>query len=181
MLWVTNGVVYVVLLFVTGQWMRIVPTSWTVLPEALSSALQYLSLQWPTEDGWVHYNGLQQLAYFVTVFVAAPLAILSGVRMSVYWRSGTMADRLVPAGLARRVHFPVMLYFVAFVVVHVTLVLATGARRNLAHMFAARDDGSWLGLVLFIVSVVVIVGAAYALRPVVVAPVARRFGTVSGR
>ncbi|MFD6136407.1 cytochrome b/b6 domain-containing protein [Isoptericola sp. NPDC060257] len=180
-LWVLNGLLYVVLLFTTGQWMRIVPASWTVVPEALSAGIQYLSLQWPTEDGWVHYNGLQQLAYFVTVFVAAPLAILSGVRMSVYWRSRPAADRLVPIGLARRVHFPVMLYFVAFVVLHVTLVLATGARRNLDHMFAARDDGSWVGLVLFLVSVVVIAGAAAALRPVVVAPVARRFGTVSGR
>ncbi|MEU2198897.1 cytochrome b/b6 domain-containing protein [Isoptericola sp. NPDC019482] len=180
-LWVLNGVLYVVLLFATGQWMRIVPTSWTVVPEAVSAGIQYLSLRWPTEDGWVHYNGLQQLAYFVTVFVAAPLAILSGVRMSVYWRSRPAADRLVPIGLARRVHFPVMLYFVAFVVLHVTLVLATGARRNLDHMFAARDDGSWVGLVLFLVSVVVIAGAAAALRPVVVAPVARRFGTVSGR
>ncbi|MFE5335752.1 cytochrome b/b6 domain-containing protein [Isoptericola sp. NPDC056573] len=180
-LWVANGAVYIVLLFVTGQWVRVVPTSWTVVPEALSAGLQYLSLQWPTEDGWVHYNGLQQLAYFVTVFVAAPLAILSGVRMSVYWRSRPAADRLVPIGLARRVHFPVMLYFVAFVVLHVALVLATGARRNLDHMFGARDDGSWVGLAMFLVSVVVIAGAAAAMRPVVVAPVARRFGTVNGR
>ncbi|WP_218157734.1 hypothetical protein [Saccharopolyspora shandongensis] len=28
---------------------------------------------WPTENGWVHYNALQQLAYFTTVFVAAAL------------------------------------------------------------------------------------------------------------
>ncbi|MFI2102076.1 cytochrome b/b6 domain-containing protein [Isoptericola sp. NPDC019693] len=180
-LWVVNGLAYVVLLFATGQWMRIVPTSWTVVPEALSAGIQYLTLQWPTEDGWVHYNGLQQLAYFATVFVAAPLAILSGLRMSVYWRSRPVADRLVPIGLARRVHFPVMLYFVAFVVLHVGLVLATGARRNLEHMFAASDDGTWIGVVLFGVSVVVIAGAAAALRPVVVAPVARRFGTVSSR
>ena len=33
-------------------------------------------------------------------------------------------------------HFPVMLYFVAFTVVHVALVFATGALRNLNHMYA---------------------------------------------
>ena len=34
-LWITNGVIYVVLLFVTGQWMKIVPTSWAVFPNAV--------------------------------------------------------------------------------------------------------------------------------------------------
>jgi thiosulfate reductase cytochrome b subunit len=84
-LWLVNGVVFVVLLFATGQWMRIVPTSWEVFPNAITAALKYLSLDWPTEDGWVNYNSLQQLAYFTTVFVAAPLAALTGVRMSGIW------------------------------------------------------------------------------------------------
>mgnify|MGYP002150846856 CR=1 FL=1 len=60
--WIVNGLVFVVLLFVTGQWMRIVPTSWEVFPNALSAALQYVSLDWPTENGWVNYNALQQIA-----------------------------------------------------------------------------------------------------------------------
>ena len=61
------------------------PTSWDVFPNAVSAALQYVSLDWPTENGWVNYNGLQQLAYFATVFIAAPLAIVTGVRMSGIW------------------------------------------------------------------------------------------------
>ncbi|PFG43532.1 cytochrome b561-like protein [Isoptericola jiangsuensis] len=180
-LWVANGVVYVVLLFATGQWVRIVPTSWSVVPEAASAALQYLALDWPTENGWIHYNGLQQLTYFVTVFVAAPLAVATGVRMSRYWRSTATLDRVLPVHVARRVHFPVMVYFVAFVVTHVGLVLATGALRNLNHMFAGRDDTGWVGLGVFALAVVVVVGAAAALRPVLVAPVARRLGTVTSR
>ena len=59
--WVLNGVVYIVLLFATGHWLRIVPTSWEVVPNALSAALQYASLDWPTENGWVNYNSLQPL------------------------------------------------------------------------------------------------------------------------
>ena len=179
--WVINGAVYIVMLFATGQWMRIVPTSWEVFPGAVSTTLQYLSLDWPAEDGWVYYNSLQQIVYFVTVFVAAPLAIATGVRMSVYWRGGERWDRLYPKALARRVHFPVMIYFVAFVVGHVALVLATGARENLNHMYAGRDDASWVGAGIFALSLVVIVAAALALRPVFVAPVAGRFGTVSSR
>ena len=78
----STGVIFVVMLFVTGHWMRIVPTSWEVFPNALSALLQYMSLDWPTENGWVNYNSLQQLMYFLTVFIAAPLAAITGVRMS---------------------------------------------------------------------------------------------------
>src|SRR5699024_1776376 len=81
-LWLLNGVVFMVLLFVTGHWIRLVPTSWDVFPNALSVAIQYLSLDWPLENGWYVYNSLQLLAYFVTVFVAAPLALITGLGMS---------------------------------------------------------------------------------------------------
>src|SRR3954447_22926831 len=57
-LWLANGVVFYVLLISTGQWRRIVPTTWKVFPSAASVAIQYLSLHWPTENGWTAYNGL---------------------------------------------------------------------------------------------------------------------------
>jgi hypothetical protein len=50
-LWLLNGLVFYVLLFVTPQWKRLVPTSWSVFPDALSTAIQYLSLDWPQENG----------------------------------------------------------------------------------------------------------------------------------
>lgn len=179
-LWLLNGLVFIVLLFVTGQWMRIVPTSWEVVPNALSAALQYASLEWPHENGWVNYNSLQVLAYFVVVFVAAPLAILTGIRMSGAWPKGaTRLNRLYPIELARAVHFPTMLFFVFFVIVHVTLVLSTGALRNLNHMYAATDDDSWWGLVFFGVSVVVMAAAWVAARPLVLRPIAALMGKVS--
>ena len=189
LLWMVNGLVFLVLLFVSGQWMRIVPTSWEVLPNALSAALQYVSLDWPTENGWVNYNGLQQLAYFSTVFIAAPLAIITGYRMSGLWpKKNARLNKAYPIEWARAVHFPVMLYFVAFIIVHVTLVFATGALRNLNHMYAAQGsvDGvayadNWAGFWIFIASLVVMAGGWIAARPLVVAPIARLFGTVSGR
>ncbi|MDY0908383.1 cytochrome b/b6 domain-containing protein [Microbacterium sp. CFBP9034] len=188
-LWIVNGVIFVVLLIVSGQWMRIVPTSWEVFPNALSAALQYVSLEWPTENGWVNYNALQQLAYFATVFVAAPLAIVTGVRMSGIWPKDAKAlNRAYPVEWARAVHFPVMLYFVAFIFVHVVLVFATGALRNLNHMYAAQGSVdpdayamNWTGFWIFAVSMLVIVGAWVAARPLILAPIARLFGKVSGR
>nr|WP_205835036.1 cytochrome b/b6 domain-containing protein [Microbacterium sp. CFH 90308] len=188
-LWVVNGVIFVVLLFVTGQWMRIVPTSWEVFPNAVSATLQYVSLDWPTENGWVNYNSLQQLAYFATVFLAAPLAIITGVRMSGIWPKNAKAlNKAYPVEWARAVHFPVMLYFVLFIFVHVVLVFATGALRNLNHMYAAQGSAdpdayamNWTGFWIFAVSILVIAAAWVAARPLVLAPTARLFGKVSGR
>lgn len=157
-LWVANGVVYLVLLFASGQWARVIPTHWDVVPNAISVAIQYASFDWPTEDSWVNYNALQLLTYFVTIFVAAPLAIATGLRLSPWWTGPlTRLDRVYPAALAKRIHYPVMLYFVGFVVLHVGLVFATGALRNLNHMWASRDDNTWWGAGIFTVAVGVFV------------------------
>lgn len=179
-MWVINGLIFVVLLFVTGQWMRLVPTSWDVLPNAWSAAIQYASLQWPTENGWVNYNSLQQLAYFTIVFVAAPLAIITGIRLSNAW-PGPKAriSRIYPLALARAVHLPVMFFFVLFVIVHITLVLATGALRNLNHMYAANDGDGWAGLIIFAVSLVLIVAGWVFAKPVFLQPVASISGKVT--
>ncbi|HAM25430.1 MAG TPA: hypothetical protein DCP11_01665 [Microbacteriaceae bacterium] len=178
-LWVLNGIVFFVLLFSTGQWVRLVPVSWDVMPNALSAALQYLSLEWPVENGWLNYNALQLLAYFTTVFIAAPLAIFTGIRMSPAWsKDWTRASRIYPITVARKIHFPVMLYFVLFVIVHVTLVIATGALRNLNHMYAGRDDGTWWGAGIFALSVLVMVGVWMAARPVFVRQMAALTGTL---
>jgi len=182
LLWLINGLVFVVLLFATGQWMRVVPTGWDVIPNAGSAALQYVSLDWPTENGWVNYNSLQVLAYFLTIFIAAPLAAISGVRMSGFWpKNASRLNKFYPLEWARAVHFPVMLYFVVFIVVHVTLVMATGALRNLNHMYGGQDAVNWFGFWVFFGGLVLIVVGWFAARPPVLAPVAQLFGKVSGR
>lgn len=182
LLWLANGAAFVVLLFVTGHWVRIVPTSWEVFPNAASAMLQYLTLNWPTEHGWVNYNSLQQLMYFTVVFVAAPLAAITGLRMSEWWpKDAERLNRLYPAPVARAIHFPTMLFFVLFVIVHVTLVFATGALRNLNHMFAASDSVSWVGFAWFAGGLVLAVAAVVAARPLVIAPIASLVGKVSSR
>lgn len=179
-LWLLNGLVFVVLLFVTGGWMRIVPTSWDVFPNAVSAALQYASLNWPIENGWVNYNSLQLLAYFAIVFIAAPLAAITGLRMSSAWPKGNKAlDKAYPIELARRIHFPVMFFFVGFVIVHVFLVFSTGMLANLNHMYAARDGAGWLGFGLFAASLAVMVAAWFLARPLFLRPIAGLMGKVS--
>ncbi|EMY35034.1 thiosulfate reductase cytochrome subunit beta (membrane anchoring protein) [Arthrobacter crystallopoietes BAB-32] len=178
-LWVLNGLAFYILLFATGQWTRVVPTSWDVFPNAVSAGLQYASLDWPLENGWVNYNALQLLTYFATIFIAAPLAIITGLRMSSAWPKQAGINKVYPIELARAIHLPVMFYFVAFIIVHVALVLATGALRNLNHMYAARDDGGWLGFWIFAASLVVMAAAWIAARPVLLRPVAALMGKIS--
>ncbi|MFJ1895869.1 molybdopterin-dependent oxidoreductase [Streptomyces sp. NPDC088115] len=166
-LWLINGIVFYVLLFTTGQWKPLVPTSWDVFPNAVSVAIQYLSLDWPLEDGWVNYNGAQLIAYFVTVFIAAPAALVTGLGMSP--ALSTRFHRIssvLSIQLARSLHFLVLCWFLMFVVVHVTLVFTTGALRNLNHMYASNDGGSWLGFGVFAASMVLVTVAWVVATPV---------------
>lgn len=178
-LWLINGIIFVVLLFATGHWVRVVPTSWEVLPNAASAAIQYLSLDWPTENGWVNYNSLQVIAYFSTIFVAAPLAAATGIRLSSMWPTKwTALSRAYSVELARAIHFPVMLYFVAFILGHVTLVMATGALRNLNHMYAGQDAVHWWGAGIFGLSLMVMVVGWMLVRPFVLKQIGALFGTI---
>ena len=177
--WVLNGVLYLVLIVATGQWVRVVPLSWDVIPNAVSTAIQYASLQWPTENGWVNYNALQLISYFLVIFVAAPVAVLTGLRISPGFAARLRPlDKAFPLKTAKKLHFFTMVFFALFIVAHVTLVLATGAFRNLNHMYAARDAYDAVGFSVFAASVVLMVVAWVALKPAVIDWLAGLGGTV---
>lgn len=167
LLWLINGAVFYVLLFSTGQWQRIVPQSWDVFPDALSTAVQYASLNFPVNQGFTVYNGLQVLAYFVTVFVAAPLAFVTGLLQApaVAARFGT-GRGLFNRQVARTVHFIVWLWMVGFIIAHVSMVLATGAFANLNHITLGSDARSPWALVIFGVAAVIVVVLWFAATPV---------------
>ncbi|HEY5303311.1 MAG TPA: molybdopterin-dependent oxidoreductase [Acidimicrobiales bacterium] len=165
-LWLLNGIVFYVLLFTTSQWRRVVPTSWAVFPNALSVMIQYLSLHWPTENGWNVYNSLQLLAYFVTLFIAAPLALITGLGMSPALSTRfRRISKPLSIQTARSLHFLVLTWFLLFIVMHVTLVFATGMLNNLNHVFAARNDDSWIGFSIFAASMVVVTAGWIAATP----------------
>ncbi|MBG0739544.1 molybdopterin-dependent oxidoreductase [Paeniglutamicibacter antarcticus] len=165
-LWLLNGLIFYILLFSTGQWLRLIPLHWDVIPNSISVAIQYLSLDWPVETGWTNYNSLQLIAYFVTVFIAAPLAMITGLGMSpalstkFSWVSSVFSIQV-----ARSLHFLVMCWFVLFIIIHVTLVLTTGALNNLNHMYASQNTESWTGFWIFAASMVVVIVGWVAATP----------------
>ena len=131
------------MIFATGHWQRLVPMSSDFFPSALSVMIQYLSLDWPIDNGWVAYNSLQVIAYFITVFIAGPLAILTGLGMSPALSTRfKRISSMLSIQTARSLHFLVMVWFILFIVMHVTLVFTTGMRENLNYMYASRSDDS---------------------------------------
>ncbi|MGI8679719.1 MAG: molybdopterin-dependent oxidoreductase [Jatrophihabitans sp.] len=165
-LWLANGVVFYVLLFATGEWRRVVPTSWSVVPNAVSVLIQYLSLDWPAETSGANYNSLQLVAYFVTIFIAAPSAFLTGLGMSPALSTRfTRISKVLSIQTARSLHFLVLVWFLLFIVIHVALVFTTGLLHNLNHVYAGRSDGSWVGFWIFAASMVVVVLGWVAATP----------------
>jgi len=131
---ILNGIIFIVLLFTTEQWRRLVPTSWSIFPDAWNVFVHYATFHFPPEpNGFFRYNALQQLSYFAVVFLLAPTALLSGMSMSpavenrLHWLPKLFRNRQT----ARSVHFLVLLAFTIFLVIHVLLVILTGAVRNM--------------------------------------------------
>jgi sulfoxide reductase catalytic subunit YedY len=166
LLWVINGAAFYVLLFATDQWRRLVPLTWGVFPAALSTALQYASLNFPVEDSWTRYNGLQQLSYFVTVFIAAPVSIITGLMQSpAIANKAGWVGRLLNRQAMRSVHFLSFFWFVGFIVTHGVMVFITGLRQNTNHMFAGVNDATWSGLPLFLLAMAVLTAAWLVVSP----------------
>jgi DMSO/TMAO reductase YedYZ molybdopterin-dependent catalytic subunit/thiosulfate reductase cytochrome b subunit len=159
--WVLNGAIFYVMLFVSNQWLRLVPTTWTVFPNALSMLIQYWSLSFPVDHSWTNYNALQQLTYFVTVFIAAPIQIGTGLM-----QSPAIANKLGWLGRpfnrqrARTVHFFGLLWFVFFIIVHGVFVFIVAARPSLNEMWAGvHSNNSWEGVWIFAIALAVLVAA----------------------
>ncbi|NBS86492.1 MAG: oxidoreductase [Verrucomicrobia bacterium] len=148
--WLANGILVYVLLFTTDQWRRIVPVSFDIIPHTISTALQYLSLDFPPPSGWLQYNGLQLLAYFTTVFIASPLALITGVMQSPAVAARLhLATGFLNRQVARSLHFLVLGYFILFMIGHVVMVFATDALNNFNHMAIGTDAHSWNGFLVF--------------------------------
>ncbi len=158
--WVVNGLVFVVLLFGTGQWERLVPTSWRIVPDAWAVFVHYATFHLPPEpNGFFQYNALQQLTYFGVVFVLAPLAILTGPSMSPAFTARFKWYPQLPGNrqIGRSLHFLVMCAFVLFTIGHVTMVVLNGLLRNMNHIVAGTDDAGPMGLYIGLGAIAVVV------------------------
>lgn len=140
-LWILNGAIYVTLLFGTGQWRRLIPTSWDVFGRAWDSVKIYAGFGIPSIEHFQPYDALQMLMYSFIVFIVAPMMILTGPVMSpaVVGQYPGWAKIFGGRQAARSIHFIGMAIFVVFAVMHVALVLIVHPEHNLVHMMMGQD------------------------------------------
>ena len=157
---VFTGFFFVSGLLTSNQWERLVPTSWGIFVQAWSTFVYYANFHLPPEpNGFYGYNALQQLVYFATIFIMAPLAILTGMAMSPALVNRFPRYVRIFGGRqgARSVHFIVLVGFIYFIVAHVTLVVMTGFRRNMNHIVLGVDNTSPNGMVLGFIGLALVI------------------------
>ncbi len=157
--WLLNGIIYVVLLFATGEWARLIPTSWSIFPGAWHSLLTYLHFQIPPLADFRPYDPLQQLTYAFVVFVLGPAMLFTGIAMSpaiaasAPWYIKLFGGRQV----ARSLHFLCMTVFALFVILHVTLVLVVHFHENIGNIVLGTPNGHFqLAVVIGIVALLLV-------------------------
>ncbi|MGH2506381.1 MAG: cytochrome b/b6 domain-containing protein, partial [Ktedonobacteraceae bacterium] len=142
--WLLNGITYVALLFKTNEWRRLIPTSWAVVPRAGHTLRTYLSFHRPPRRDFQPYDPLQQLTYAAVVFLLAPFMLLTGLAMSPAiearfpWYLKLFGGRQA----ARSLHFLSMLTFVAFALLHVSLVLIVYFPANIRNIVLGSEWAS---------------------------------------
>jgi DMSO/TMAO reductase YedYZ molybdopterin-dependent catalytic subunit/thiosulfate reductase cytochrome b subunit len=139
--WIVTGAVYIGLVCATGYWRNLVPTSWSIFPDAVQAVGSYLTFHDPPLVAGEPFNAVQKLSYFVVVFVLAPFQIATGAAMSpsVIGQFPWYARIFGGKQGARSLHFLGLCAFAVFVVVHTLMVVVHGV----PHEFAAIVLGSY--------------------------------------
>jgi sulfoxide reductase catalytic subunit YedY len=155
--WVLNGAAYYILLFTSDEWQRLVPTSWSIFPQAFHTAMEYASFHFSVPGN--PYDPMQQLAYFGVVFILGPFMIATGAAMSPAigaqfpWYPKIFRGRQV----ARSLHFLGMIGFVLFVIIHISMVTITNFPENMGNIFLGKATSLGIAIGIFALFVLVVV------------------------
>lgn len=141
-LFVLNGLVYLAAGFAGGHFARdIAPRRPELSPRHLWDEVKdHARLRFPKDERAARYNTLQKLTYLVVIFVLLPLMLLTGLAMSPGFNAVThlIFEMFGGRQSARTIHFISAGLIVAFVAVHLFMVLASGPLNNLRSMITGR-------------------------------------------
>lgn len=140
-----SGVVYVSAGIVTRRFgHELLPSkaewSWTHVQRVI---VDHARLRLSEHASFQSYNVLQRLTYVAVIFVLGPLALMSGLAFSPMlasaapWLVGVFGGQQS----ARTIHFFAAAAIVAFLIVHVAMVVATGFTARIRSMIVG-DAGS---------------------------------------
>jgi len=140
--WMLNGLAYVILLFATGEWTRLIPTSWAIFPAAWHTFLIYVTRGQPPASAFHPFDPLQQLAYAAVIFLLAPFLILTGAAQSpaIEARFPRYAWLFGGRQGARSLHFLGLAAFVVFIIIHTAMVVYTGFGPNMGNIIFGQPD-----------------------------------------
>jgi thiosulfate reductase cytochrome b subunit len=139
-LFVLNGLVYLGFALATRHVSRDLAPTGQDLRHIGRSIWDHARLRFPRGKEAERYNVLQKLSYLAVIFVLLPLIVVAGLTMS------PQIDAAYPILLeifggrqsARTVHFVAAWLLVAFVLVHLIMVLISGVWNNLRSMVTGR-------------------------------------------
>jgi thiosulfate reductase cytochrome b subunit len=141
-LFVINGAAYLLYGLFGGHVRRdLVPSRWDIRHIGRST-WDHLRLRFPRGEEAKRYNVLQKIAYLAVVFVLVPLIVLAGLSMSPRIDAGFpwLPELFGGRQSARTIHFVSAVALLAFVAIHIVMVLLSGVWNNLRAMITGWYD-----------------------------------------
>lgn len=158
-LWTTMMVLYWGTLIITGQWARYWPSSWEVFPEALNNIVSYLAFQIPPAMEGYPFNAVQQLSYGAVVFLFPLWMMITGMFQSpaVNNHFPRISKMMGGRQVIRTLHFWGLVAYLAFVAIHVLMVVAHGYGHEVSKMIFGHPHEPVAGGVIFTAFLIFIV------------------------
>jgi thiosulfate reductase cytochrome b subunit len=141
-IFVANGLIYVLYSLLSRHFSRDLLPSGRDLKSLGRTAWNHLLFRFPKGEEAKHYNVLQRITYLIVMFGLLPLAVLTGLAMSPWidaafpWLPASFDGRQS----ARTIHFITAFSLVIFFLIHVFIVIVSGAWNNLRSMITGRYD-----------------------------------------
>ena len=100
----------------------------------------HLAFRFHDRDDPGRYNTLQKLSYVATIFLLIPLMVATGLALSPGWDAGApwLLDVFGGRQSARSIHFLTCWALIAFIAVHLALVILAGVGNELRSMVTGR-------------------------------------------
>ncbi len=144
---VANGALALIYGIVSGHFRKDVWPGWRDFKALPKSFIEHARLHFEKGEAALRYNPLQKLAYAIILFIVLPGIVLAGLAMSpgmdgaAPWLPALFGGRQS----ARTVHFIFAFTLVAFVIIHLVMVVLTGPLNNLRSIitgrYAIKEDG----------------------------------------
>jgi Ni/Fe-hydrogenase b-type cytochrome subunit len=117
------------------------PTGDEMRPKHIWHDIQeHARLRLPKGDAALRYNILQKLSYVAVIFVLLPLMLLTGLAMSPAMDAAWpwLLDIFAGRQSARSIHFICAMALLAFIVVHLVMVVLAGPINEIRSMITGR-------------------------------------------